>query len=98
MRKINKSANHAKNLEAAQNRISAEYRKMRLLCEQDQSANAKERADDLSLFDRKIAESEKMSAWWSADQARIAAQKAEKESAQKAEIIKSDQKLIEAKK
>lgn len=98
MRKINKSANHAKNLEAAQNRISAEYRKMRASCEQDQSANAKERAADIALFERKLAESEKMSAWWSADQARIAAQNSEKKASAEASIIKSEQKLIEAKK
>lgn len=98
MRKINKSANHAKNLEAMQNQISALIRKMRAASAQDQSANAKERADDIALFDRKLAESEKMSAWWSADQARIAAQNSEKKASAEASIIKSEQKLIEAKK
>lgn len=86
MKKISKSEAHAKNLIASARKISAEYQKMIDLCKSDQSASEKERIEDIALFDRKIAEANKMISWWLADIALISekeksAKKSEKASA-----------------
>lgn len=81
-KQISKSTDHAKALIAGMGRIRAEYQKLVDASKADKSMGEKERVEDIALFQRKIADCDKMISWWKAD---IAAKEEKAKAASKAD-------------
>jgi len=91
-KKISKSNAHANLLIESAKKIRAEYQRMIEASKKDASLSAKERIEDIALFDRKIAECDKMISWWSADIASNNQREIEKKKSAESEKKKSAEK------
>ncbi len=67
MKKINKSNAHARSLIAKAELLKATYESMAEESAADTSANEKERAADIAMFQRHLKTIHKMIGWWTKD-------------------------------